>query len=133
MAWLKVDDGLAEHRKILQLKRSDRWTWMEILCYVARQNNGGHVPQGIGSILRYAKPELLERFHQIGLLDIEPDTGVYVVHDWELYNGRHPDARVAAYLDQNPGASANDVYRAIGGHRESVLKAVRGYREGSTK
>lgn len=85
MAWLKVDDGLAEHRKLLLLKRADRWTWMEILCYVARQNNGGHVPEGIGSVLKYAKPELLNRYYEIGLLDLEPD-GRYVVHDWDDYN-----------------------------------------------
>ena len=132
MSWLRVDDGLAEHRKLLSLKRSDRWTWMEILCYVARQNNGGHIPENIHGVLRYAKPEFLERCHQLGLLDIEPGTGLYVVHDWAIYNGGTVEARVAAYLDTNPTASANDVAKAVGGQRDLVLQAVRAYRKGGS-
>ena len=84
MAWLRLDDGFAEHRKLLTMKRSERWTWMELLCYVARQNNGGHVPAGIDGILRYVTPAFLERCHQLGLLDQEP--GGWHVHDWDTYN-----------------------------------------------
>ena len=92
MAWLKVDDGLAEHRKLLPLKRSERWTWMEVLCYVARQNNGGHVPPSIHQVLRHATPTFLTRCHELGLLDVEEGTGVYVVHDWEEYNPKDKTA-----------------------------------------
>jgi len=49
MPWLRIDDGFTEHRKLLMLKRHDRWTWMEIMTYCARQNDGGHVPAGISS------------------------------------------------------------------------------------
>lgn len=133
MPWLKVDDGLAEHRKLLALKRSERWTWMEILCYAARQNNNGHIPKNIHGVLQYAKPEFLERCHQLGLLDIDPnDTGLYVVHHWAIYNGGTTEARVAAYLDANPGASANDAVKEIGGQRDVILKAVRKYRKGGS-
>jgi hypothetical protein len=90
MAWLRVDDGLAEHRKILLLKRSERWTWMELLCYVARQNNGGHVPEGVGDVLRHVKPAFLQRCHELGLVDLED--GIYVVHDWNEYNPKDPTA-----------------------------------------
>lgn len=128
MAWLKVDDGLAEHRKILQLKRSERWTWVELLCYVARQNNGGHVPQTVREVLRYATPAFLERCRELGLLDMDGD--LYRVHDWEIYNGQTIDERVAAYLEQNPDATANEIVKQIGGTRNVILDAVRRYRKG---
>lgn len=34
-------------------------------------------------------------------------------------------ARVEAFLTENPAASANDVWRAIGGRRSEVLRAVK--------
>lgn len=91
MAWLKVDDGLAEHRKILALKRSDRWTWMELLCFVARQNNGGHVPTGVGDAVKHVTRAFLDRCEQVGLIDVEDD-GRRRVHDWEHYNPKDPNA-----------------------------------------
>lgn len=130
MAWLRIDDGLAEHRKLLPLKRADRWTWMEVLCYVARQNNGGHVPNGIHQIVRHATPPFLNRCYELGLLDLDGD--VYKVHDWAIYNGGTLEERVTAYLQQNPNASANEVTKAVGGQRDAVLRVVRQYREGGS-
>jgi len=88
MPWLRIDDGFTEHRKLLMLKRHDRWTWMEIMTYCARQNDGGHVPAGISDILRYVTPQFLKKCVDAGLLD-EDGTG-YSVHDWLDYNPRDP-------------------------------------------
>lgn len=90
MAWLRVDDGMCEHRKVLSLPRKDRWTWMELLTYVARQNNGGHVPDGICDVLRWVTPAFLETCLEAGLLD--RDEGGYAVHDWDDYNQKDPSA-----------------------------------------
>lgn len=123
MAWLRVDDGLAEHRKILQLKRGDRWTWMELLCHVARQNNGGHVHPGVTSTMRHVTPRFLQACEEIGLLDRDED-GTLMVHDWAIYNGGNIEARVRAYLEAHPGASANEVAAGVGGTRKIVLAEV---------
>lgn len=84
MAWLRVDDSFTEHRKIVALKRSDRWTWLELLTYVARQNNGGHIPAGICDVLRWVTPAFLDRCVELGLID-RTLTGLDV-HDWDVYN-----------------------------------------------
>lgn len=107
MAWLRVDDGLAEHRKLLALKRSDRWTWVELLCYVARQNNGGHIPSGICTTMRYVTPSFLTTCEDAGLLDRD-DNGVLVVHDWADYNPKDPT-----------GADRQRRYRRNGGKRDT--------------
>lgn len=130
MAWLRVDDGLAEHRKLLPLKRADRWTWVEVLCYVARQGNGGHVPDGVQQIIRHATPAFLGRCHELGLLDLDGER--YVVHDWAIYNGGTLEERVAAYLDQYPQATANQVCKGVGGGRNLTLQLVQQYRKGGT-
>lgn len=124
MAWLRVDDGMPEHRKVLGLPRKDRWTWLELLCYVARQNNGGHVPEGITDVLKFVTPKFVNACLEAGLLDRENDGG-FCVHDWDIYNGETIEQKVAAYLSTNPEAGANDVHRAIGGKREIVLAVVR--------
>ena len=88
MAWLRIDDGFPEHRKVLALKRSQRWTWMELLAYSARQNNGGFVPKSISDVLRHVTPTFLKNAENAGLLD--PVENGYKVHDWDVYNPKDP-------------------------------------------
>jgi len=52
------------------------------------------------------------------------------VHDWLIYNGTI-EQKVAAYLDDHPLASANEVHKQIGGRRDDVLAAVKQYQTGS--
>ena len=88
MTWLRIDDGFTEHRKVLKLRRSERWTWLEILTYCARQNNGGRIPKAISDVLRHVTNDFLERCVKAGLLDHHEDG--YQVHDWLEYNPRDP-------------------------------------------
>ncbi len=127
MPWLRIDDGFPEHRKLLALKRSERWTWVEVMCYCARQNNCGTVPARVGDVVRGATPRFVQMCIDVGLID-ETDEGLKI-HDWLIYNGDTIEAKVAAYLSKFPDASANDVQRAIGGKRELVLEVVRRYQE----
>jgi hypothetical protein len=64
-----------------------------------------------------------------GLLDVVGDE--LWIHDWALYNGDLA-ARVAAYCEKFPQASANDVLRFTGGNRGTVLELVREYRSGGS-
>lgn len=140
MPWLRIDDGFTEHRKIVALKRADRWTWMELLTYCARQGSG-HVPAGITDVLRWVTPAFLEQCVAVGLLD--PDdrfpTGSagshhgYQVHDWLEYNapkieGDDLEQRVADALAEYPDASATEVHRMVGGRKQAVLALVKRFR-----
>lgn len=86
MAWLRIDDGFPENRKVLSLARRDRWTWLEVMAYCARQQNGGQVPNSISDIVRHATPSFIEAAYHAGLLD-RTDTG-YVIHHWDEYNSK---------------------------------------------
>lgn len=89
MAWLRIDDGFAQHPKVVSLTPRDRWTWLEILCYCARYRTEGKVPASVKEVVRGATTQYLHRAQQLGLLDSE-SPGEYTVHDWPDYNGRDP-------------------------------------------
>ena len=124
MSWLKIDDAFVHHEKVLALPRTDRWTWLEVLSYCARNRAAkGRVSVAIRDVVPRATPKFLARCSEVGLLDQNGD-GVYHVHDWIIYNGKDPAEKVTAYLADRPDASANDVARDIGGHRQTVLAEV---------
>lgn len=128
MSWLRIDDGFAQHPKIVQLTPKDRWTWLELLCYCARYRTGGRIPAGIAEVVRGTTPAFLARCENLRLLEKAAD-GDFQVHDWQIYNGETLAEKVAAYLWKTPGATANEVHKAIGGKRESVLAEVARLRE----
>lgn len=128
MSWLRVDDGFAEHPKVIALGGpAARWAWLEILAYCARRQTGGVIPPEIHDILRRATPELLAKAEQVGLIDVTEDGRV--VHDWPIYNGATVEERVAACLLSNPDASSNEIVKTIGGKRELVLRIIAQLRE----
>lgn len=89
--WLRIDDGFTQHPKITRLTKADRWTWLEILCYVARYRTSGIVPASVGEVIRGATPVFLNRCFELHLLDLSVDgTEDYLIHDWDDYNGRDP-------------------------------------------
>jgi hypothetical protein len=132
VSYLRLEDGFTQHPKVLALKRADRWTWLEVLTYCAHQRNGGRVPVTINEVIRCATPAFLNRCLTVGLLELasgtrEPPNLVpgnhpseYQVHDWVIYNGSLEE-KIAAFLERNPSATANETVSAIGGKREVVL------------
>jgi hypothetical protein len=123
MSWLRVDDGFTDHPKIVALGTpAKRWTWLRILTYTARYRSP-HVPAALREIIAEATPKYLQQCVEIGLIDVADD-GSMSVHDWLIYNAGTIAEKVAVYLSSNPEASANQVYKALGGTREIVLGEV---------
>lgn len=123
MSWLRLDDGFDTHRKILALGSDQRrWTWQRVLLYTCRHRSD-EVPDAIRDAIPKATPAFIRDCIRLGLVDLGDD-GVKRVHDWSIYNGGTLEERIAAFLTQNPDASANEVQRAVGGKRELVLALV---------
>jgi hypothetical protein len=104
MAWLRIDDGFPEHEKLLSLRRNERWTWIEILAYCARQSNGGRLPASITNHMKYVTKPFLERCVEVGLLDVE--NGYFNVHDWNVYNPKDPTNAVRQRRYRNAKSNA---------------------------
>lgn len=89
MAWLRLDDGFTDHRKIVKLKTDQRrWTWLRILIYTARFRSA-EIPDDVSYMIPTATPKYLEECVEIGLLD-RKDDGSLVVHDWSDYQPKDP-------------------------------------------
>lgn len=123
MPWLRIDDVYDTHPKLLELTEVERWRWTRVLIHCARYRTGGRVTESVITELQLTRS--LRKLIDVRLL--AKDGRDYVVHDWHAYNGGTLEERVAAYLEDNPEASANDVARAVPGSRKSVLRAVRDY------
>lgn len=131
MSWLRIDDSFTSHPKILALRTPGRrWTWLEVLTYTCRYHSPV-VPTNIAdAIPKATQPFILDCISLI-LIDVQ-EGGDLHVHDWELYADLSVGEKVDYYLGtKNPDASANEVYRAIGGKRELVLHEVARFRNGS--
>lgn len=94
MSWLRLDDGFADHPKLLGLTPAQRWTWLELLLYCARHRTGGVVPTSISQRVPGASPAFVRRALELELLeryvtdDVTDDvTDELRVHDWQDYNG----------------------------------------------
>ena len=125
--WLRVDDGYDTHPKLLGLTEVARWRWFRVMLYAARYRTNGRLTRE--AIAEVGFDRYLARALEVGLLIESDEDGVYVVHDWQLYNGGSLDERVAVYLRDHPEASANETALAVPGSRTAVLAAVRRVRE----
>jgi len=88
MSWLRIDDGFSLHPKVTALTHKERWTWLDILCYSARYQTGGWLPENIREHVAGATPRLIARCLELGLLD-DVD-GELRVHDWDTYAPKDP-------------------------------------------
>jgi len=127
VSWLRLDDSIDGHPKFAGWTDAQKWKWIELMCWSARQRtNGwlGHLGTPAHVPTRRTR-EVVDKAISCGLIDVIGDE--LWIHDWALYNGDLP-ARVAAYCAKYPQASANEVQRFTGGTRSVVLELVRSYR-----
>jgi hypothetical protein len=79
MGWVKLDDGFPMHPKVVGLSLEARWAYIESLCYAARYETDGVIPDVVapnGSV----REELLAA----GLW--ESGSAAVRVHDFLVYN-----------------------------------------------
>lgn len=46
MSWVRLDDGVYDHPKLLALPRGTRWVWVAGLAYSSRYRQDGLLPAG---------------------------------------------------------------------------------------
>lgn len=95
MTWLKVDDAMPEHPKIVGLAPATKWALMELWCYCARHRTNGKVPEG--AVKRMASAKVLRELDQAGLIH-RNGTG-WLIHDWLDHNVSAEDAEAKRLAD----------------------------------
>jgi hypothetical protein len=128
---LRLDDKFTRHPKVAGLTDKAFRVHVETMVYCASYNTKGRIPP-VALKLAGATKKQTNELLAAGLWD-ENGIGM-VIHDFELYNGQTLEARVRAYLDKEPSASANDVCKVVMGNRQLVLEIVKRVRgeDGST-
>ena len=101
MAWLKIDDGMMEHPKILGLSDREFRVHMKALGYTARRRDP-HVPRKALPMFE-ASMRHAARLEESGLWDRNGDG--WVIHDWDEYN---PERRLKSDRQQRWRDGKND-------------------------
>jgi hypothetical protein len=104
MAWLRLDDGFAQHPKLVGWTPAQKWALVELFCYCARHKTEGYVPADFSLLPRGVTRRVLELAEQSGLVD-RHDDGALVIHDWSAYNPS--DVTAAARMKRMRERNAN--------------------------
>lgn len=79
MSWVKLDDGFPQHPKVIGLSLEARWAYVEGLCYAARYETDGVIPDVIA-----ANGPVRAELTASGLWEsLENSVGI---HDYLVYN-----------------------------------------------
>jgi hypothetical protein len=85
MAWLRIDDGFAQHPKLEGWTSAQKWALIELFSYCARHRTEGSVPADLALLPRAVTAKVLTLAEESGLLDRD-EYGGLEVHDWKTYN-----------------------------------------------
>lgn len=86
MTWVKLDDGFAEHPKVISLSDHAFRCYVEAVCWSARNLTDGQLASGV---LNRIGQDAVEELAEAGLLD-GSDQG-WSIHDYLVYNPTHED------------------------------------------
>jgi len=85
VAWLKIDDNIPHHKKLLQAGPSAAWLWLCGVAYCQRHKTDGYIPGEALPWLGVEKPRpLASTLVRVGLWHEEP--GGWRVHDFLEWN-----------------------------------------------
>lgn len=84
MSWLKLDDQIAFHRKVLGAGNEAFGCWVRMAAQSAQELLDGKVPRATAMAIALGNTALLETLCTVGLLDHDGDD--YRIHDFLDYN-----------------------------------------------
>jgi len=83
MAYIQIDDGMAEHEKIEALSDKDFRAHFRAMCWAARRSTDGHIPAHMLGNLRMNAAQA-GRLVSGGVWELNGDG--WVIHDWLEFN-----------------------------------------------
>jgi hypothetical protein len=88
VTWLRIDDRMPDHPKIVGLPPGTKWALVELWCYSAAHRTDGVVT--FGAAKRLASAGALKQLEVAGLL--ERNGQAFHIHDWLDHNISAADA-----------------------------------------
>lgn len=100
MSWLKIDDRLWSHRKIVEVGDRALGVWLRLACWSAQHEEDGRIPRGILVMLTGSeRSDQVQALLEAGMLD-EGDQGSVFVHDFLKYNPSRSDLEAKREVDR---------------------------------
>ena len=134
MSWVKLDDQVTHHPKVLKAGPVAAWTWVCCIAYASQHLTDGFVP--FEALTTFGVPQAAKhaaKLLEVGLL--EAAEGGYRVHDYHAYNApaetvkakrQEVAARVGAWRQKRTSnATCNSVTHPL--NIESVTHPVTRY------
>lgn len=81
---MKLQDGFAEHPKVVGLSDGAFRLYVNALCYASRNETNGHIPAGAVKSLGGTMPRAAELFHA-GLWEAPAEGDGWMIHDYLLH------------------------------------------------
>ena len=87
MTWLKIDDNVPHHKKMLAAGPAAAWLWLCGVAYCQRHKTDGHIPLEALPWLGALKPAPLAAvLVRVGLWHADENIGGWLVHDFLDWN-----------------------------------------------
>lgn len=84
MSWVRLDDGVYDHPKLLAVSPRTRWVWVAGLAWSSRYRQDGLVPRGALHPLQ-GTPRDAAGLVAAGLWLPDPEAGGWRIHDYGQY------------------------------------------------
>ena len=97
MKWFRFHSSSLHDPKIQRLSGNDYKAWVNLLCIANEEEPRGSLPStpDVAYLLQITAPKantLLNRFIELGLLDLDEDIGRIVLHKWEKWQRNSDNA-----------------------------------------
>lgn len=123
MTWVKIDDRLPTHPKVIGLTDKAFRLYVASICYSSANLSDGEVPHAALSLLG-GNPKLAAELVQAGLWDTTSRKG-WAVHDYLVYNRSKLKAQAVSEVRREAGnkSAASRAANSSANGQQSVLSA----------
>ena len=95
MGWVRLDDGFANHPKLVAVGATGMAMFVAGLCYCSRYLTDGFIPQAQVKLLINIRDSSNVAARLVGAGLWEPAEGGFAVHDYLVYNPSRRDAEAS--------------------------------------
>lgn len=90
MSWVRVDDNITFHRKVVHCGNEAFGAWMRMVAWSANHLTDGAIPKRI-ALLIAEKEKVVDLLVEVGLLELAEDG--FAVHDYHEHNPKSADVK----------------------------------------
>lgn len=111
MPWVRLDDGMFTHRKLVDVSVEARWLLVASICYANQNATGGKLSRRAAETVGMIAEPAVAIQELLAVVLWEPDGAGYLIHDYLQYQ----PTREKILADRAANASRQARHRARNG------------------